>query len=309
MYKFVFTTVTPLHISNGEVLDQNFHYTAFSGDVYKIDHIRFAQLIAKKEKIDFTSEITTNDIERWVRKHQIAIIDNATVYAVKVHESFQSHLENPRATGRQQIIEFINSNGKFYIPASSVKGAFLTPLGVSSLGISPRDPKITDKVVFYDSEIISSGSFSVYRTGNRPPQNNLICLDPGVTFSMLMQKGGNFDKDEFLEKLQSYTRTQLENLNREVAKFKSNKSGEGKADLFLRAIEEINTLAANGETLINIGFGGGSWFKIFEGKIPTFKSKMPQKRNIEEPAHSSYSFMIERELVHIGWCKLEIEEL
>jgi CRISPR/Cas system CSM-associated protein Csm5 (group 7 of RAMP superfamily) len=310
MYKFNFTTITPLHISNGEVLDQNFHYTAYRGDVYKIDHLKFAKLIAKKEKVDFSSDITTKVIEGWVKKYQLTIIDDAVSYSVKIHETFQAHLDNQRAIGRRQIIEFINSNGNFYIPASSIKGALLTPLGLNSLGINPADPKIGDRVVYYDSETIPSEHFSVYRTENRPPENNLICLDPGVNFSLTMQKKGKFDKDVFFQKLRPYTDTQLENLNREVAKFKSQRAGKlRKADLFLRAIEEINTLAAKGEILINIGYGGGSWFKIFEGKIPIFKSKIPQKRNIEEAAHSSFSFTINRELVHIGWCKLEIEEL
>lgn len=310
MYKFNFTTITPLHISNGEVLDQNFHYTAYRGDVYKIDHLKFAKLIAKKEKVDFSSDISTKVIEGWVKKYQLTIIDDAVSYSVKIHETFQAHLDNQRAIGRRQIIEFINSNGNFYIPASSIKGALLTPLGLNSLGINPADPKIGDRVVFYDTENIPSEYFSVYRTENRPPENNLICLDPGVKFSLKMQKKGKFDKDVFFQKLKSYTETQLENLNREVAKFKSQRAGKlRKADLYLRAIEEINTLVAKGEILINIGYGGGSWFKIYEGRIPKFKSKIPQKKNIEEPAHSSFSFTINRQLVHIGWCKLEIEEL
>ncbi|GAB4294448.1 MAG: hypothetical protein Kow0098_15980 [Ignavibacteriaceae bacterium] len=310
MYKFNFTTITPLHISNGEVLNQNFQYTAYRGDVYKIDQLKFSKLIAKKEKVDFTSEITTKVIESWVKKYQLTIIDDAVSYSVKIHETFQAHLDNQRAIGKRQIIEFINSNENFYIPASSIKGALLTPLGLNSLGINPVDPKIGDRVVFYDTENIPSEYFSVYRTENRPPENNLICLDPGVKFSLKMQKKGKFDKDVFFQKLKSYTETQLENLNREVAKFKSQRAGKlRKADLYLRAIEEINTLVAKGEILINIGYGGGSWFKIYEGRIPKFKSKIPQKKNIEEPAHSSFSFTINRQLVHIGWCKLEIEEL
>lgn len=310
MYKFNFTTITPLHISNGEVLDQNFHYTTFRNEVYKIDHFKFSRLIAKKEKIDFANDITTRVIESWVKKHQLDIIDNTYIYSVKIHETFKAHLINQLAVGRRRIIEFINSNGKFYVPASSVKGALLTPLGETSLGINHQNPSIEDKVVFYDSQVLDSKNFSVYRTENRPPENNLICLDPGVTFSLMMRKNGRFDKKIFLKKLKSYTETQLDNLNREVAKFTSKRTGKlRKADLFLRSVEAINTLVANDENIINIGYGGGSWFKIVQGKIPKFKSKLPNKRNVLEPAHSSYSFTINRELVHIGWCKLEIEEL
>lgn len=310
MYNFNFTTITPLHISNGEVLDQNFHYTAYRGDIYKIDHLKFAQLIARKEKLDFSKEITTSTIENWIKKHQLTIIDDASLYTVKIHDSFKAHLENQRAVGRRQVIEFINTNGKFYIPASSIKGALLTPLGIDSLGINPNNPAINDRVVFNDSELLGNDKFSVYRTENRPPENNLICLDPGESFSLTMRKKGVFDKHVFLKKLKSYTDIQLENLDREVSKFKSKRTGKlRQADLYLRAIEEINTLAAKGETLINIGYGGGSWFKIKEGQVPKFKSKLPNKKHVEEPAHSSFSFTIDRELAHIGWCKLEIEEL
>lgn len=309
-YKFNFTTITPLHISNGEVLDQNFHYTAYRGDIYKIDHLKFAQLIAKKEKLDFSQEITTSIIESWIKKHQLTIIDDASSYSVKIHESFKAHLENSRAVGRRQVIEFINSNGKFYIPASSVKGSILTTLGIDSLGINPSDPNINDKIVFNDSVQLESDRFSVYRTENRPPENSLICLDPGENFYLTMRKKGVFDKDVFMKKLKSYTEVQLENLNREVAKFKSKRTGKlRQADLYLRAIEKINTLSAKNEPLINIGYGGGSWFKIKEGKVPKFKSKLPNKKHVEEPAHSSFSFTIDRELAHIGWCKMEIEKL
>jgi len=310
MYIFKFKTITPLHISNGEVLDQNFHYVAFMGYIYKIDPLKFSKLIVKKERIDFTKEITTSQIESWIRKHQIDIIDNAVVYSIKVHESFQAHLENQRATGKRQIIEFVNSNGNFYIPASSVKGAFLTVLGWKSLGIIPENPNIKDKVVFYDSDFIPTEYFSVYRTENRPPQNNLICLDPDIEFSLKMQKKGKLDKNFLITRLKNYTKTQLDKLNIEVSKFKSNRTGKlKKADLFLRSIEQINTLAAKGEIIINIGYGGGSWFKVSIGIVPKFISKAPNRRGKLEAAHSSFSFTINHNLVHIGWCKLEIEEL
>src|SRR5690606_28075961 len=131
--------------------------------------------------------------------------------------------------------------------------------------------------------------FSVYRTENRPRENNLICMDPNVSFTLTMNKHGKFNKDDFLKKRKSYTVLQLENMEREVSKFKSKRVGKlSKADLFLRAIENIRTLSAKGETIINIGYGGGSWFKINGREIPKFKSKKPGKK-IDEPAHSTFS--------------------
>ena len=309
MYKFIFTTITPLHISNGEVLDQNFHYATYGEEFFKIDHLKFSKIIAKKENINFDSDINTRVIESWVKKHLFDLFDNAKAYSIKINRSFKNHLENQGATGRRQVIEFINSNNSFYVPASSIKGALLTPLGETSLGINPQDPHIKDRVVFYDSDKIESSKFSVYRTENRPPENNLICMDPNVSFTLTMNKHGKFNKDDFLKKLKAYTVLQLENLEREVSKFKSKRVGKlSKADLFLRAIENIRTLSAKGETIINIGYGGGSWFKINGGEIPKFKSKKPGKK-IDEPAHSTFSFLINGEYSHIGWCKLEIEDI
>ncbi len=309
MLKFNFTTITPLNISNGETLDQNFNYTVFNGDLYKIDQTKFSKFLAANEKINFTENIETDKIEGWVKKHQIKIIDDLSSYSVKIHPSFQEHLNNQRAVGKRQVIEFINSNGNFYIPASSIKGALLTPYGLKSLGILPGDAsRLQDKIVFYDSEKINSSNFSVYRTTNRPPQVNLICMDPDVTFSLLMRKNGLFDKDVFIGKLKSYMESQIKSLKKEVEKFKTSNSSE-KADLFLRAVKQIDERIQNKEVVINIGFGGGSWFKIHEGKIPKFKSKRSLKKNVEEPAHTTHSFTINQELTHIGWCKLEIEEV
>lgn len=309
MYKLNFTTVTPLHISNGEELANNFHYTTFRDEIYKIDHYKLSLLLAKIEKIDFSKEISLRQIENWIVKHHLKIIDDASSYSVKIHPTFQNHLENIRKTGRSQIIEFINSNGRFYIPASSIKGALLTPMNIQSLGIKHTDPKIEDRVVFSDSDFVPSDKFSVYRTEDRPPSNNLICLDPNVTFSLIMRKKGVFDGEQFLRSLKNYTGTQLMNLRKEVSEFKSKKTGKlRKADLFLRSIEPIISLAEKGEPIINIGFGGGSWFKIKEDQIPEFKSKIPRKDD-KEAAHSSFSFLLNDDLIHIGWCKVEVEEL
>ncbi len=313
MYKLKFTTITPLHISNGETLDQNFHYTVFKDELYRIDHNKFSKLLANKENIDFTQEITTKAIENWVRKYQLNIIDDATSYSVRIHPSFRSHLDNQRAIGRRQVIEFINSNGKFYVPASSVKGALLTVMGLETSGIQAGpNANIKDKIVFYDSDFLSYDNFMVYRTENRPPANNLICLAPNSKFEMKLQKNGNLSINELREKLSDYSSTQIKLALEKIVKYKSRKDQLKGADHFEKALIEIESISLkNEEYLINIGYGGGSWFKVFENIIPKFKSKSPnpRRRGKDEEAHTTFSVSINNSLKHLGWCKLEIEEL
>lgn len=313
MYKLKFTTITPLHISNGETLDQNFHYTIFKDEFYRIDHNKFAKLLAKKENIDFNKDISLSNIESWVRKYQKDIIDFAISYSIGIDDNFKNHLTNPRAQGRRQVIEFINSNGNFYVPASSVKGALLTVLGLETSGIQAGpNANIKDKIVFYDSDFIDYNNLKVYRTENRPPANNLICLIPGTKFEMKLQKNGNLSIKDLNSKLSDYSSTQIDLALQNIVKFKSRTDQLKGADHFEKALQEIDRMKfRSGEYLVNIGYGGGSWFKVFENTIPKFKSKSPnpKRKGKMEEAHTTFSVSIKNTLYHLGWCKLEIEEI
>lgn len=313
MYKLKFTTITPLHISNGETLDQNFHYTIFKDELFRIDHNKLAKLLVKKESVDFTKDITTRTIENWVRKYQLSIVDDASSYSVSIHPTFKSHLENKRADGKRQVVEFINSNGKFYIPASSIKGALLTVLGLTTSGIQAGpNADIKDKIVFYDSDFIDYNNFKVYRTENRPPANNLICLAPQSKFEMSLQKHGNLSINDLRAKLSEYSSVQIKLALEKIVKYKSRKDQLKGADHFEKALEEIDRIKfREKEYLINIGYGGGSWFKVFENTIPKFKSKSPnpRRKGKDEEAHTTFSISENNSLNHLGWCKLEIEEL
>ncbi len=129
---------------------------------------------------------------------------------------------------------------------------------------------------------------------------------------MKLQKNGNLAIDELREKLSNYSSTQIKLALEKIVKYKSRKDQLKGADHFEKALIEIESIRLeNGEYLINLGYGGGSWFKVFENIVPKFKSKSPNpriKRNDEE-AHTTFSVSINNSLKHLGWCKLEIEEL
>jgi len=334
MYRLKFTTFTPLHISNGETLDQNFHYTVFKDEFYRIDHNKFSKLLAIKENIDFTQDITTKPIENWVRKYQLNIIDEAFSYSVKVHPTFQTHLDNKRVDGKRQVSEFINSNGNFYVPASSIKGALITMLNKTLFSVTENDngnqrtvnikqdflgikeikyknkvlkeASISDKFVLADSSFIESSKFSVIRF-DRPPQQNLICLDPYEIFYLEVKKTGNLDLTLLKKNLGSYAQEQTTKAQKFIQLFERNKGRETKGSQYFKEAltnlkNEIKNISYN-EYLLNIGFGGGAYFKIYSDveRVP--------KNTRNEFIHTSYSTTMDDNRYHIGWCKLEIEEL
>lgn len=315
MLKFNFTTITPLHISNGEDLQKDFHYIYRLGEgelkrFFKLNPIKTAQLLAKNENLNFHSQYNASDIERLISKNAAKLVESSTEYWLACHKSFHDHINNPRANGRYEVKEFINSNGAFYIPGSSVKGALLTVLQMASLGINVMDAKIGDRVVFRDSNPIPQDDFIVLRTAGGRPEVALQCLKRQKTFSLLMTKIGLFRKDDFVKKLKEYNRQQLTNLLREVSRFKSRSAdNERAADFYLRSLAGIEKMIAEDALIINLGFGGGSWFKINKGEVPMFPSRAPRSRGQREAAHTTNVFSLDTGLAHIGWCKLEIEEV
>ncbi|HAY32511.1 MAG TPA: hypothetical protein DCY06_00120, partial [Bacteroidetes bacterium] len=217
---------------------------------------------------------------------------------------------NPKSTGQKYVSEFVNSNGKFYIPASSIKGTLLTILNQKSLGIdpNPNNSVITDKVIFSDSEFIDQTNFNIFTSNNRPPKVNLMCLKKGIAFNLNMKKIGQLNVSNFRNKLKEYCKNQMFLALQKIAPFKSESEQLKGADLMESALNNINNLIlADDEYLINLGFGGGSWFKVEKGKTPIFKSKKPGRNNPDEPAHTTVSFNSEQP-IQIGWCKLKIEE-
>jgi CRISPR/Cas system CSM-associated protein Csm5 (group 7 of RAMP superfamily) len=202
------------------------------------------------------------------------------------------------------VQEFINSNGSHYIPASSVKGALLTILKRESLGIINN---IQQKFVINDSPNIPSSEFSVYRTGFGRPPVNLICLNPGTNFQINIQKLGDLSIKTLREKLSSHFPDQITKAKNVVKRFLSQKNLDAGANSFYDILEGLENLTlANDEYLFNLGFGGGSWFKIYSD-TPPFKFSNPGKKGKKEEAHTVF-LTIDDYTDPIGWCKLKIEE-
>ena len=305
-----FETITPLHISNGNELAYNIDYIITGDQFGKFNLNKVSRVLAENNIFDFSKSYNYNQFIKIIEEN-IQLFDNFHFdYNIFATSSFLEQIRNERAVGKKIVQEFINSNGKFYIPASSIKGALLTVLHFDSLGISIANPDINHKFVLSDSDFIDEENFSVDRTSDRPPAINLITLSTGNLFTLKIKKLGTLDINILKEKLSFYSIGQIEKAMEIVKKFKSrnprNPKGADKYYEILLNLSKENL--EKDEYLINIGFGGGSWFKIFADSIPK-KFKNPGKRGrIYEEAHTTFSIPIENELYQLGWCKLKIEE-
>lgn len=314
-----FTTITPLHIASGQNLGFGLDYIIMNGNSFcKIDFKKIADKFAEMQLFDFMKPISLDQMIKLIEEHKKELSDEMFSYRVLITPLFNDQLNNPRSEGQKFVSEFINSNGKFYIPASTIKGALLTVAGLSLLGIDNHNPVIGSRFVIQDSESIPQEDFNVFTTNERPPKTSLICLKRKKSFQLKINKIGQLDVKSLRVKLSEYSINQIRLALENIAPFKSKRTEPMGADVFEESLHHIlNIECQKDEYLINLGYGGGSWFKIRSGNIPMFK-KMGKDRgrsDLKEAAHTSFTiskkFTDDEETgkpEHLGWCKLKIEE-
>jgi len=306
-----FETLTPLHISNGNQLAYNLEYTIFKGKFAKFN-TNAHKRIAEAHLFDYSKNYKFYEIIRIIEENK-NIFDNSSFdYQIEVVPEFERFLNNERRDGRKIVQEFVNSNGNFYVPGSSVKGMLTTILHrdpqVNPLGINSNSGTIADKFVITDSEFIPTENF-VVDIAYRPPSVNLIVLDVDNTFTCQIRKIGNLDINDLKKNLSQYSLEQLRKAEKIVKRFKEIERKPGGATQYHNFLEKIlsNLELDDNEYLVNLGFGGGSYFKIYDdAKIPKFKN--PGRRGKLEEAHTTFSVNIDNKFYQLGWCKLTIEE-
>jgi CRISPR/Cas system CSM-associated protein Csm5 (group 7 of RAMP superfamily) len=320
MYKLIFTSITPIHISNGLQLGAGLDYVLLKRNrnelrkFCKLNFNKVAHSLAGLNKINFNEDINLEKLTKLLKSHLNELFQNHKLddsffeYSIDISPQFNNYYENESNIGRKFVIEFINSSGKFYVPASSIKGALLTTLNKDNLGINPREPHLKDKFVMSDSDFIDSTNFQVMITNNRPPKVTMICMKKNVQFTLLIRKDGGLDVSLLRDRLEEYSNTQISNAIKNIQPFKSKFHEPKGADIFEDALINIQNISLDkDEYLINLGFGSGSWFKIKEKLVPKFKSKKRNAKKGEyEAAHTSFTFYDNP--IHIGWCKLKIEK-
>ena len=307
MWKLNFQTITPLHISNGNELGQSFDYIEKNGFVNKFNLMKISKEILELNLFDFKNEYSFNQFRNIIEENKENFSNDVCEYSVECTSRALNQIRSDTAEGRNVIKEFVNSNGKFYVPGSSVKGVFATVLNRDSIGI--RD-SMAQKFVISDSDFIDSKNFIVDRTYKGRPSVQLICIKPFTEFSLTVKKTGDVSLQTLKAKLKTYYKNQLKKAIENVSEFKDKFNLEAGANLFADLLEEYQRVQReeikDGEYLINLGFGSGSYFKIFENvNVPKFWNKKDKEY---QEAHTTFSFFDGEFLDHIGWCKLKIEE-
>lgn len=297
-----------MHISNGNELAYGLEYTLKNDVFRKYNFARISNVLASNNAFDFSQNLNLNNIVNIIDQYTDNYSQEDFFYEIKRDRRFYELTKNQRAEGQKYVQEFINTNGKFYIPGSSIKGVLLTVLNLNQLGIKNDETgSIEQKFVIRDSNFIDQDNFIVLTTENRPPSINLMCLKAGVKFDIDVIKTGTLKKEELINKLKEYSNTQIRLALRNIQNFKGTEGREKGADIFEKGLESISNLKLQkDEYLVNLGFGGGSWFKAYKNTVPKFKSKSRARRNQEEPAHTSFSIMLNQQISHIGWCKIKI---
>lgn len=312
MWNLNFETITPLHISNGNQLAYNLEYVVSNSKISKFNISRVSKVLAKAKLFDFSKNYNSLEIIKIIDDNKHLFDKELFEYQVFIENSFGDYLENENRVGKKIIQEFINANGSFYIPGSSIKGMLTTILNrdpkKNPLGINPNNPSIKDKFVITDSEYLDEVFFGV-ETVQRPPSINLITLGRRSEFNSKIIRKGNLGINNLRESLSKYSFLQLDKAKKIVSKFKEKEKKPAGAANYYNIIEKmINEIKLeDDEYLVNLGFGGGSYYKIYSNAaIPTFPSK--RQRNSREEAHTTFTANIDNELYQLGWCKLKIEE-
>lgn len=305
-----FKTITPVFIASGKVLEENFHYRIDDNQLKKYNE---SKIIADLEsKIDIQECLSIGTLtQKIVEQHYT----NASFfdYCIEIDETFKSFFYEHERTGKNEVYEFISGNGKFYVPGSTIKGCLRTVLGCDSLRSNPlkkdgndRQKKINgqkpefpqNRFVIRDSNPISNENFGVYHF-ERPVGQTFIAMKPDTGFSIVIPKQGIVTKKMLEDGIKSYFSSQIKLAKVELKKY--NKRND--QDLPARKAF-IKIGKKNGQLLVNLGFGGGSWFKVWKSIVPKFNKN---KKSKEIPT-TTYYYGVAPDLTHIGWCSVEVEE-
>lgn len=310
MVKLKFTTISPLHISNGNELSYNIEYVERENKFCKLNILKASRRYADNNIFNFSNLYSFKDFIKVIDEKKYLLEESDYEYSLECSSDFILHLKNEQSEGKKIVKEFINGNGRFYVPGSSIKGTLATILSKDSIGVINN---ISQKFVILDSPLLNPESFNILRTYKARPSINIICMKQSSEFEIIIRKMGDISISQLKESITSYHKKQINtaimNVKKYIPQIHSDK--ESGAELFLDQLNEFNRVIdeelSKNEYLINLGFGSGTYFKLFDSvtQIPTYWNR--KSRRDEEP-HTTFTFFDGEFIDHIGWCKLKIEE-
>lgn len=301
-----FKVLSPIHISNGNELGYGIHYFVKDSKFYKLHYANVANYLAQTNSFPLGKTTGYSEIVKKILSESDRFEKSCFEYIIDTQKKFSVVINNLKERyGEMEVKEFVNSNGKFYVPGSSIKGSILTALKMPFLGINPEKDQgnyLMERFVINDSNYVSNDNFCVFETNVRASSPRrikayFICLMPNVKFEMCITKLGKLKKIDLINGLNEYSLRQIKEVRTFLESFveRNDESANLFSDSLNYIIARRNELKEN-EAMINIGLGGGNWFKT------------SNLRPTDKPGHTSFTFGQNEKLRHMGWCKIAVEE-
>ncbi len=298
-----FETLTPIHISTGNKLVFGIDYivTEKENQFFRLNH---KKILKKYSYFEIGKNQSVRAIQNYFFKffgNKNLNLDDVSDFKISVSEMFLRKYNNLNLNGNLEVKEFPNQNGNFYIPASSVKGALLTILEKRSSSDNPA----FSKIIMRDS-FLKAGQMNV-EILNRGKRNNqwidvyAINLKVGESFEVEVLNDISNQILYLNEKSKNYYRKELEKAKKGLENFLKLNRFNVFENHFYQSLKKIETNLQNlkkDEFILNLGFGGTSYFKIFTD------AQSPRSRN--DSNQNVHTAFIDENKNHLGWCKVKI---
>jgi CRISPR-associated protein Csm5 len=195
--KFTLTTLSPIHIGNGEQIS-NWSYAINNGkiSIYNFEKVVKALKNDTKKLLNLTATIERNPLSKnlgdILKDYKLNINSEYTVdFKGKIQKQRRDALEY------KQIWEFIKENGKVYIPGTEIKGAIRTALFYKILKDKfQEDEKIKNQFLKEYRNCLNVKDFKDENDKKRKVQNKFSNLEKRWE-SIVFRAGFDkvFDKD------------------------------------------------------------------------------------------------------------------
>lgn len=282
MSKYCIKTITPIHIGNGEVLTQGEDYVHDHEYIKFINHNKlYEEINTFDNPIAVLEDLKDYYLNKSIKKESIkSLYNKQDIYN-------QEKIRDTTRNKIRKIFDGVKENNKYYIPGSTLKGAFRTallfdihkngPIKDKNKKSSPNNSlRLFDKevneeieknlgikgVYFLDSNFIDYKNMTVittakyYRNGNkytkRRTSSNVIAVNKGIRieFDINFNEAGKINY--VFEKMNEYI---ISAIDREIELFEyiKKKNNDYCTKNLENMLEDLKTIKNKAENFIKEG--------------------------------------------------------
>ena len=287
IYQVEATCLTPVHISSGDEIKSWEYIVTDDKTFYRLDLFAFFKKIIDKnpDKVwALLEEGNLIKIRNFIysqREKLSGILEKTYLYKNKVSDKFYELYEKnisdqqKHEESNQLIIkEFIRSNNEPFIPGSSIKGALRTALENSGY----KEENFYRKFQVKDSNFFTENAVNVEvidRANSVDDQVELIPSGEKFNFKIKIDKRlDNFTASKLRKKVNNFMKEKISKYEKNLIQFKKLAKKEDDSDKVEQLADLQNKLSTlKNETegkqmLLNLGFGGGYWYKSLKERHP-----------------------------------------